>query len=308
MVQVFYFFIFPGLLFATVAGGFLSWFDRKVTARLQFRVGPPLLQPFYDFVKLLGKETIVSSEAAKSLFLLAPVLAVTGACLSCVLIFIPVFGIGNGFQGDLIVIFYLMMVPTLSYIIGALASGNPLSNLGASREIKLLIGYEFSMLLVLAAIMLKAGNTVSIHDIILMQQQEGAFIGSLSGVLLFIPLMMCVQAKLAFVPFDLADAETEIAGGIFLEFSGLTLALAKLAKYIMMLVLPSFVVVVLIGGFRLDGIHILWSLLKLMGLVLLITLVRNTNPRLTVGQSLRFFFIWMNLIAVVAILLAYAGL
>ena len=291
MAQVFYFFIFPGLLFASVAGGFLSWFDRKLTARLQFRVGPPMLQPFYDFVKLLAKETIVSSEAAKSLFLMA-----------------PVFGIGNGFQGDLIVIFYLMMVPTISYIIGALASGNPLSNLGASREIKLLIGYEFSMLLVLAAIILKAGNTVSIHDIILLQQQEGAFIGSLSGVLLFIPLMMCVQAKLAFVPFDLADAETEIAGGIFLEFSGLTLALAKLAKYIMMLVLPSFVIVVLLGGFRLDGIHILWSLLKLIGLVLLITLVRNTNPRLTVGQSLRFFFIWMNLIAVVAILLAYAGL
>jgi len=308
MATVFYFLIFPGLLFASIGGGFLSWFDRKLTARLQFRVGPPLLQPFYDFVKLLGKETIISSEAAKTLFLLSPVFAVTGACLSSVLILSPVFGITNGFQGDLIVVFYLMMIPSVSYILGALASGNPIANLGASREMKLIIGYELSMLLVLAAVMMKAGNTVSLSEIIAVQQQQGAFIGSLSGVLLFIPLMMCVQAKLAFVPFDLADAETEIAGGIFLEFSGLTLALVKLAKYIMMLVLPAFVVVVLLGGFRLDGFHILWSVLKLLGVVLLITLVRNTNPRLTIGQSMRFFFIWMNLIAVIAIILAYLGL
>lgn len=308
MAHIFYFLIFPGLVFASIGGGFLSWVDRKVTARLQFRSGPPLLQPFYDFVKLLGKETIVSSEAARSLFLLAPVMAVTGACLSCVMILMPVFGFGYGFQGDLIVVFYLMMIPSVSYIIGALASGNPLANLGASREMKLIMGYELSMLLVLAAVVLKAGHTVSLHEIIMVQREQGAFIGSLSGILLFIPLMMCVQAKLALVPFDVADAETEIAGGIFLEFSGMTLALVKLAKYIMMLVLPSFVVVVLLGGFRLDGIHILWSLLKLFGVVLLITLVRNTNPRLTIGQSMRFFFIWMNLIAIVAIVLAYLGL
>lgn len=306
--DIFYFLIFPGLLFAFVGGGFLSWFDRKITARLQFRVGPPLLQPLYDFIKLLGKETIMPMDAAKTLFFLAPVFAVAGAVLSCVFIFLPALGMTAGFRADIIVVFYLLMVPSIGYIIGALASGNPLASLGASREMKLIIGYELSLLLVVAAVILKAGNAISIHEIISVQMKQGAFIGSISGVLLFIAAMMCVQAKLAFVPFDIADAETEIAGGIFLECSGIILALVKLAKYIMLLALPAFVVVILLGGFRLDGIHILWSVLKLLGVVLLITLVRNTNPRLTVGQSMRFFFIWMNLIAIVAIVLTYFGL
>lgn len=305
--HIFYFLIFPGLLFAGVGGGLLSWFDRKITARVQFRVGPPLLQPFYDFVKLMAKETIIPSNAARTVFLLAPILAVSGGCLSSVFILLPGFGISTGFKGDLIVVFYLLMVPSLSYIIGALASGNPIANLGASREMKLIIGYELSLLLVLAAVIIKAGNSISLGEIIAVQQQQGAFIGSISGILLFIVAMMCVQAKLAFVPFDIADAETEIAGGIFLEFSGFTLAMVKLAKYIMLLVLPSFVVVILLGGFRFEGIHILWSLLKLLGVVLLITLVRNTNPRLTIGQAMRFFFIWMNLFAIIAIVLAYFG-
>jgi NADH-quinone oxidoreductase subunit H len=305
--HIFNFLIFPGLLFASIGGGFLSWLDRKITARVQFRVGPPLLQPFYDFVKLLAKETIIPTNAARTVFFLAPFLAVAGACLSSVFVLLPAFGIAAGFKGDLIVVFYLLMVPSLAYIIGALASGNPLANLGASREMKLIIGYELSLLLVLAAVILKSGHSISLEEIVAVQQQQGAFIGSLSGILLFIPLMMCVQAKLAFVPFDIADAETEIAGGIFIEFSGMILAMVKLAKYIMLFVLPSFVVVILLGGFRFEGIHILWSVLKLLGVVLVITLVRNTNPRLTVGQSMRFFFVWMNLIAVIAIVLAYFG-
>lgn len=308
MANIFYFLIFPGLLFASVAGGFLSWFDRKITARLQFRVGPPLLQPLYDFVKLLGKETIVTEDAARSLFLLAPVLGCAGACLACVFIWLPALGLGEGFKGDLIVLFYLMMIPSLSYIVGAVASGNPIANVGASREMKMVIGYEVSMLLVVAYIVMKAGYTVSLNEIIVAQQQQGAFIGSLSGILAFIVLMMCIQAKLGFVPFDSAEAETELAGGIFLEFSGMALAMVKLTKYIMLLVLPSFVVLVLLGGLSFSGLHILWSVLKLLGVVLLITLVRNTNPRLTIGQSMRFFFIWMNLFAIAAIVLAYIGL
>jgi NADH-quinone oxidoreductase subunit H len=306
--NLFYFLIFPGFLFASVGGWFISWLDRKITARLQFRVGPPLLQPFYDFVKLLGKEIILPAYASRGLFFMSPVIAVAGASLACMMVFLPALGLSEGFGGDLIVVFYLLMIPSVSYIIGALASGNPIVNLGASREMKLIIGYELSFLLVIAAVIFKAGNTISLSEIIEVQRSGTVFIGSISGVLLFIPLMMCVQAKLALVPFDVADAETEIAGGIFLEYSGLLLALVRLAKHIMLLVLPSFVVVLVMGGFRLDGIHVLWSVLKLLSVVLIIVLVRNTNPRLTTGQSMRFFFIWMNLVAILGILLTYVGL
>ena len=88
--QLFYFLIYPGLLFAAVVGAFLSWYDRKITAWVQFRKGPPLFQPFYDFFKLLlVKETILPKYGSKGVFLAAPVFAVFGATIAGVFILLP---------------------------------------------------------------------------------------------------------------------------------------------------------------------------------------------------------------------------
>ena len=104
--HLFYFFIYPGLLFAGVVGGLLAWFDRKITAQVQFRKGPPLLQPFYDFLKLLlVKETILPARGGKITFLLAPVLGLFGATISAVYILLPLFNINIGFEGYVIVMF-----------------------------------------------------------------------------------------------------------------------------------------------------------------------------------------------------------
>ena len=141
--NLFNFLIYPGLLFVAVSGGLLSWFDRKVTAMVQFRKGPPLLQPFYDFLKLLlVKETILPLRGSKITFLMAPVFALCAAVIAGLLILFPMLGIRTGFSGDLIVLFYLLSVPSLAYMIGGLASGNPLASVGASREMKLIMGYS----------------------------------------------------------------------------------------------------------------------------------------------------------------------
>jgi NADH-quinone oxidoreductase subunit H len=307
-VNLFYFLVFPGLLFAATAGAFLSWFDRKITARVQFRKGPPLLQPFYDFFKLLlVKETILPRNGSPVLFLLAPVFSVFGATMAGVFILLPLFNITTGFRGDLLVIFYLLTIPSFSYIIGSLASGNPLAAVGGSREMKLILSYELTFLLVVAGVIMKCGQQFDLNNIIRTQQAASPFIGSVSGVLLFIVGIFCIQAKLALVPFDMPEAETEITEGIFIEYSGAAYALIKLTKYIMLFVLPSFLVALLLGGFRLDGIHILWSILKIAGIVLLLTLIRNTNPRIRIKQAVNFFLIWMNLIAVIAIVLIVFG-
>ncbi len=307
--NLFYFLVFPGLLFAGVVGGLLSWFDRKVTAWVQFRRGPVLMQPFYDFLKLLlVKETIVPARGSVLTFLSAPVLALSGASISAALILLPAFGITSGFRGDIIVIFYLLTIPSISYVTGALASGNPLASVGASREIKLLIGFELTLLLIFATVIMKSGMNISLYEIIAYQKQNGALIGSLSGVLLFIPLIFCIQAKLGMVPFDIAEAETELSGGAFIEYSGPPYAMIKFTKYIMLFVLPALAVVLLLGGLSLTGTSILWSVLKILAVVLLLTLIRNTNPRLKVGQAMRFFFIWMNALVLIAIILTYSGL
>ena len=304
-----YYLIFPGFIFIGVIGGLLSGFDRKITAWLQFRKGPPLIQPFYDFIKLLlVKETILPAKGSIVTFLATPVFAITGAALSGVMILLPAFHYSSGFSGDIIVIFYILTIPSISYILGALAAGNPLASVGASREMKLIMSYELTFLLVLAAIVLKAGMAIKISDIIQAQVTQGPFIGSVSGVLLFLVLIFCIQAKLGLVPFDMAEAEAEINHGAFIEYSGSAYAMIKLAKYMMMFVLPALACILLLGGMRVDGIHILWTVLKVLGVVLLITLIRNTNPRVRIDQAMRFFFIWMNLLVIIAFVLILFGL
>nr|MCR5302999.1 NADH-quinone oxidoreductase subunit H [Lachnospiraceae bacterium] len=87
---VFYVLIFPGALFTILAGWLLAGLDRKVIARMQRRVGPPVLQPMYDFFKLLGKETIVPARANSVAFKLAPFISFLS--LSMIMLFIPIFG------------------------------------------------------------------------------------------------------------------------------------------------------------------------------------------------------------------------
>jgi len=305
--EIFYFLFYPGMLFAGVVGGLLSWFDRKLTAMVQFRKGPPPLQPFYDFLKLLlVKETIIPARGSVMLFLFAPVMALIGATIACVLVLMPVTGLNSGFSGDIIVIFYLLNIPSLSYILGAMSSGNPLASVGASREIKLIISYELTFLLVLSGVILKSGMNISVTEV-LAAQSESAFAESISGILLFIISLMCLQAKLGLVPFDIAEAEGEINHGTFIEYSGPPYALVKLTRYIMLFTLPAFVSVLLLGGLSFNGLGILFSVLKILGVVLLLTLIRNTNPRVKIKQAMRFFFVWMNLLAIIAIVLILNG-
>lgn len=308
-VSLFYFFIFPGLLFTAVTGAFLSWFDRKITARVQFRKGPPLLQPFYDFFKLLlVKETILPKYGSPAIFLMAPVFGVIGAVLAGIFILLPLFNITTGFKGDLLVIFYLLTIPSFSYITGSLASGNPLAAVGGSREMKLILSYELTFLLFIAGIIMKCSQQFDLYTIINTQQTGSPFIASISGVLLFVVGIFCIQAKLAMVPFDMPEAEAEITEGIFIEYSGPPYALIKLTKYIMIFILPALLVALLMNGFNLQGINILWAVLKVLLVVLLLTLIRNTNPRIKIKQAMSFFMIWMNLIAVIALVLIAFGL
>lgn len=307
-VSLFYFFVYPGLLFMAVTGGLLSWYDRKITARVQFRKGPPLLQPFWDFLKLvLVKETILPRQGSRFVFLLAPVLALFGATMAGLFILLPLLNIETGFKGDIIVIFYQLTLPSFSYIIGSLASGNPIAAVGASREMKLIISYELTFLLVVAAVIMKSGQELDLSSIIAAQQSDKPFIGSISGVLLLVAGLFCIQAKLGNVPFDMPEAEAELASGIYIEYSGPPYAMIRLAKYIMLFILPAFIVALLMNGMT-GGTGILWLILKILGIVLLITLIRNTNPRLKIKQASSFFLIWMNLLVIIAIVLNTFGL
>ena len=306
MIYIFYF-LFFGFLLTAIIGLLASWIDRKVTAKVQYRVGPPLLQPLIDIVKLLGKETLIPAGSSKITFLMAPVIGLASVILVSTLLWINNIYPAKSFLGDLIVVLYLLVIPSISIIIGGFASRNPLASLGASREMKLILSYELPFILAILVTVIKSGFTFRLGEILTFQAQNGAFVRSWSGTLALIVAIICMQAKLALVPFDIPEAETEIVGGPLIEYSGSGLAIYRLMKNMLMFTVPFFLIIVFIGGLRLDGIHLLYGVLKYIGLVALMTVIRNTNPRVRIDQAVKFFWGPVTIIAIIAIILALLG-
>ena len=305
MIYLFYLLVF-GFILTAVIGLIASWFDRKVTARVQYRVGPPLLQPLIDIIKLFGKETLIPKGASKTTFLMAPVVGFSGVVLVSTILWMNNIDSTKSFLGDLIVVLYLLVIPSISIIMGGFASKNPLASLGASREMKLIMSYELPFILAVLVPVIHA-NSIKLGALLNYQAVNGIFIGSLSGFLAWLVIIFCTQAKLALVPFDIPEAETEIISGPLIEYSGSALAMYRLMKNMLLFTLPFFVMIIFMGGFRLDGIHFLNGILKYIGLVALITVIRNTNPRVRIDQAVKFFWGPMTIIAIMAVILAFWG-
>ncbi|HUT66131.1 MAG TPA: complex I subunit 1 family protein [Spirochaetota bacterium] len=296
-----------GLILTAVLGLVASWIDRKITARIQYRKGPPFFQPWIDIVKLLGKETIIPSGASKAVFIITPLLGFGSVVMVSTLLWANNNLLFNSFLGDIIVVIYLLAIPSIAIMIGGFASGNPLGRIGASREMKLLLGYELPFILAILVPIIKSGFALKLADILSFQAQNGAFALQASGILALVAAVLCIQAKLGLVPFDIAEAETEIIAGPMVEYSGAPLAVFRLTKNMLLFTLPFFLIILFLGGFNFDGIHILYSVLKYIAILLIITVIRNTNPRLRIDQAMRFFWGPVTGIAVVAVVLAVIG-
>jgi NADH-quinone oxidoreductase subunit H len=300
---LFSYIIFPGFIFTAVVGLFLTWIDRKVTARIHWRVGPPWYQPYADFLKLLLKETIIPEGSSKILFLMGPIIGLVAMTIFAVMIFSMNMNPGSTFVGDLIVMVYLLAIPPLGLMIGGSASKNPLASVGVSREMTQYFAYELPFLITIATIILKAGGSIRFGDIILAQQAQGPFLYSISGVIGAIVILLSTQAKLGFVPFDIPEAEQEIMAGPYIEYSGVALAVFRVVRAMMLFLLPLFLISVLWGGFS-----TWWAILKFLLIVVLIILIKNTNPRIRIDQSLRFFWLGIGVLSVIGLVLAVYGL
>jgi NADH-quinone oxidoreductase subunit H len=311
MENVFYYLVFPGFVFTGIAGLLVTWVDRKVTARIHWRQGPPLLQPFWDVIKLLGKEITIPETAKKTGFLLAPLFGLVGITLASTILWMSAVFPQKSFSGDLIVIIYLLTIPAISMIYGGSASGNPFSSVGASREMKLMLAYDLPLLIAIFAVIWRTGMKLSFGEIAAYQQNPagGTILYTISGVILFIVALMCIQGKLAFVPFDAPEAETEIVEGSALEYSGAALAIIKLTKAMLYFTLPVYVVILFWGGFNFAGIGSgVLSILKVVAVIVLIILIKNTNPRLPIKKVMRFFWGPITILAVIGLILSMNGL
>ena len=311
-----YIFIYPGFLFCFFVGLLLCGIDRKLVARMQKRVGPPILQPFYDFFKLMGKETIIPAAANRTVYLLAPLLGL--AALVTIQLMVPVFGF-TAFSGmaDVIVILYLLLIPALATIMGAAASGSPYAGVGLSREMVTILACELPLLMVLLAIAKTVGNAMGTG--LCFSLSEIAAYQSAHGSLLFHPSM--IPAALAFLlvipgetgshPFDAAEAETEICEGMLAEYSGKPLGVYKLSHAIKLLTMTSLFAALFLGGLG-TGVIVLDAVIQValctVVTVIMISFVHAITARLRIEQIFKFYWTAVAGLALISLVLAWFGL
>ncbi|MFH1424133.1 MAG: complex I subunit 1 family protein [archaeon] len=242
-------------IFIAVASIFIGLiykgFDRKLGARMQARIGPPLRQPFRDVRKLMLKESIVPKYAVPWLFNLMPVVAL--ASTMAILLYLP-FGpfapLLHGY-GDLILILYLLMIPALALVIGGFASGSPFATIGAQREMVQMMSYEFPLAVVAVSVAWLISNSVEgvagFSLVAIGANPIWGLVGALGFIgiiLLFISLMVVMPIELGRIPFDAPEAETEVAGGFIVEYSGRNMAMFYLADAVKTIVFGSLIIAI----------------------------------------------------------------
>lgn len=288
-----------------VLGLAARWYDRKLTAAIQYRKGPPWYQPLADVLKLFYKETLMPTTARATGFLAAPAVALAAAGLAAAMLWAPLVRPDGSFVGDLIVVVYLLLIPPLMTILGASASGSAQAAVGASREMKLILAYELPFVLALLVGIVHAGWTLKLGAFT--QNAAGPALYSISGGLAAVVMLLAVQAKLGQVPFDVAEAECEIMSGVYVEYSGPPLGVVYLTRSVLLAAMPLLVILVFWGGLQPTPLGVAAFAGKYLLLTSLVTLVRNTNPRLRIDQAMRFFWWGLTPLAVLAAILAVAG-
>ena len=317
-------------IFGIILGLLYKGVDRKVSAHMQGRIGPPIIQPFRDVVKLFTKENIVPENAIPWIFNLAPLIGLVGTIT--ILLYLPIGGLqpiaspDNSFVfGDLILVLYLLIIPSLAMVIGGFASGSPYATVGAQREMATMIAYEFPLAIIIVTIAWKLGNLSSgglgIENAFTLTVISSnpvwnivgplGFIGFL--ILLFV-LVIVTPAELSKIPFDSPEAETEIAGGLLTEYSGRNLGMFYLTDSVKTIAMASIIVALFFpynisGVLGLEnipaiGVDIVFYLLKVLIIVILsVSLIRVAIARLKIDQIVYTYWVPFTLMALVGLIL-----
>lgn len=295
--------VFPGLLFVLIAALLNQWYIRKVFARMQNRVGPRyvgpfgILQPFYDFYKLLSKERINPKYGRARLYALFIGIGIGSSIAT--LLFLPIspFTINSSF--DIVIFIYLGIWSTVAFAVASLMFPNMFPSIGVSRLVSLMFVYEPTWFFaVLTPIVLVSRHTNGTSFSVL--ETIGSFPTLLSNPL-YVALtavslavaIVSLQCKLGLQPFDIPEADTEIIAGVYTEFSGAKLALASLFHDVEVLVGAILVVFLFLGGplpFPLVTIGgVLSILVKFLLIVSLLVAVKASSARYRVDQAIGFF-------------------
>jgi NADH-quinone oxidoreductase subunit H len=288
--------VYPGVLFILIASMLYSGILRKLAARMQNRKGPPVWQPFWDFIKLLSKDTI-QPEQARPGYNLWPTLGFVSVLVAALAI--PIGGMAAlNVPGDLIIVVYFLSFGSMCLYMSGLSSANPFGVIGAMRGITQMVGYEFPFLASLITVAVARG-TLSLWNINFFQVNYGylAFWYPFAFIAFFIAMI----AKAEIPPFHTPTAHQEIVSGYYTEYSGTNLAMIELTHYIKLFALLALGVAVFFGGSA-----TIWGfLLKTLVLLFAVVVFRVVMARLRIDQVFRltWFFGIVALVDLVRVLL-----
>ncbi|RLG75536.1 MAG: formate hydrogenlyase subunit 4 [Thermoprotei archaeon] len=265
--------------------------ERKIKAKLQCRKGPPILQTWYDLVKLFRRPSIVTEEYSLA-YVISPYIIFANMILALALV--PSFTrISLSFFGDIIVLVYLIASSSIFLAIGSISSGNVFATIGANREISLATLSKLLMALVLAtfATLKRALTLGSIFPII-----PPCTLSAIISIILFAIIAYIDCYKL---PFDIPEAEPEIIDGILVEYSGKSLGVLKYSTYLKRILLFTIIVDLILPGNIPTLLLPISYFIFLLALSITYVCIETYFGRLRIDQALKFMKTMVPILLVV---------
>jgi len=282
--QAFGIIVYPGLLFVVLFSMLYFGILRKLAARMQNRIGPPITQPFFDTLKLFGKESI-QPEQAKPGFTLWPIIALASVLVAGLLT--PMAGAaGLQVPGGFIVLIYFLLFGSLAIYLAGFSSSNPFSTVGAMRGVIQMIGYEFPFIVSLVVPVLIAG---SLSPLAVNAHQVSAGLPWLGMLfpLACLAYFTAVLAKTELPPFHVPDAHQELVTGYSTEYSGFRLAMLELARMVKTFVLIALGIAFFLGGAGPGLVGFGIFIIKSLAVLCVLALARVLFARIRIDHVLR---------------------
>jgi NADH-quinone oxidoreductase subunit H len=297
--------IFPGLLFVLTGAIFAGFADRKVTAAMESRVGPPTLQTLYDFIKLSVKQTHPSGPRGRRLSILPPLGSLTAAVLGSLLVWQAVFSPTAGFKGDFFAVAALLAAASPWQVKGVFtAPEGEAAVSGRFHTVNFFLTAELPFFMAAGVPFLQAGGFFRLGGLTSHQSVYGMAALSVSGAIAFAVVFSTGFAKLRFSPFDAAETGLQAFSGASARYSGFQLALHRLTPCILLFTMPALLTQLFWGGMSFRGTGIPESLLKYGLLFGAFLFIRNLSPRMTLSSAFKWHLGPATAAATVAVLLS----